>query len=166
MMGGVKFYVTDANNAQVTDLSDQPLARSDIDDMFQEFFYTVGSDKAPKTLLVSAWAKRKISSFYAGTERNPSQPSGAAGVVVDRLNTDFGVVELMMHQSLAKDEILALRKENIQIGHHGKLGRPQLRLLPPSTVGPRSQKVFYGDISEIVAGVQGMGRIHNFATDS
>lgn len=166
MFGGLKFYVTSANGAQVTDLSSAALTRADIDNELQDLFYTVGADKMAKTLLTSAWGKRKISSFFSGAERMPSQPSGAAGVVVDKLNTDFGVIEVMMHQALAKNEMFLVNKENVQIGYHGKLGRPQLRLLPPSTVGPRSQKVFYGDLSMIVAGVQAMARIHNFSTTS
>ena len=166
MMGGVKFYVTSANGAQVTSLSSNPLTRADLDTELQDLFYTVGMDKMAKTLLVGAWAKRKISSFFSGTERKASQPSGPAGVVVDKLYTDFGEIDVMLHTAVAQNEIILLKKENVQIGHHGALGRPQLRLLPPSTVGPRMQKVFYADLSMIVGGVQCMARIHTFSTSS
>ncbi len=166
MLGGLKFFVTSANGAQVTDLSSAALTRKDIDDTLQDFFYSVGQDKMSMTILCSAWAKRKISSFFSGAERMESQASGEAGVVVTKLNTDFGQVDLMMHQAVSQNELFFIKRENVKIGHHGTLGRPQLRLLPPSIVGPRSQKVFYGDISAIVAGVQAMGRLHNFSTTS
>lgn len=166
MMGGVKFFVTAANGAQVTSLSDAPLTRADIDNELQDLFYTVGQDKMAMTLLVGAWGKRKISSFFSGTERKASQPSGSAGVVVDHLYTDFGTVEVLMHTAIAKNELYFLKKDQIKIGHHGNLGRPQLRMLPPSNVGPRTQKVFYGDLSMMVAGVQSMVRIHTFSTSS
>ena len=163
MMGGFKFFITSANGAQVTDLGGAALTRQDIDDELQDLYYEVGGDKMAKTIIVSAWGKRKISSFFSAAERMGPQSGGAAGIVVDRLNTDFGPVDVMLHTALAKNELYLIRKENIQIGHHGNLGRPQLRLLPPSTVGPRSQKVFYGDISMIVAGVQSMARVHDFS---
>lgn len=166
MMGGMKFFITSANGAEVSNLSGAALTRNDIDDTLQEFFYSVGDDKMSKTIITSAWGKRKISSFFANAERMESQASGAAGVVVTKLNTDFGEIDVMMERSVAKDELFFVNRNNIQVGHHGNLGRPQLRMLPPSIVGPRSQKVFYGDISAIVAGVQGMGRIHNFSTSS
>jgi hypothetical protein len=166
MMGGIKFYVTSANGAQVTDLSGASLTRQDIDDTLQDFYYSVGRDKMSMSIVTGAWGKRKISSFWAGSERTEATASGTVGVVVTKVNTDFGTVDVMMHEALAQNELFFLKRENIKLGHHGTLGKPQLRMLPTSIVGPRSQKVFYGDISEIVAGVQGMGRIHNFATDS
>ena len=166
MMGGMKFYITAANGAQVTNLAGAPLTRADIDNELQDLFYTVGMDKMAKTIIISAWGKRKIDSFFSGAERMGPQSAGAGGVVVDRLNTSFGVIDVMVHTAVQQNEMYILRKEQIELGHHGNLGKPQLRLLPPSTVGPRSQKVFYGDISMIVAGVQSMCRIHSFSTSS
>ena len=166
MFGGVKFYVTAANGAQVTNLSSAPLTRKDIDDILQELFYAVGNDKMAKTILVGAWGKRKIDSFFSGAERMGPQSSGSGGVVVDKLNTSFGVIDVMLHTAIAKNEMYFVKREQMQLGHHGELGKPQLRLLPPSTVGPRSQKVFYADVSMICAGVQAMARLHTFSTTS
>lgn len=166
MMGGLKFYVTSANGAQVNNLAGVPLTRADIDNELQDLFYAVGADKMAKTMIVSAWGKRKISSFFSAAERMGPQASGDAGIVVDRLNTDFGVIDIMLHTAVQQNELYLIRRENLQVGHHGNLGNPQLRMLPPSTVGPRSQKVFYADISMICAGVQAMARIHAFSTTS
>ena len=166
MMGGLKFYVTTANGAQATALGGVALTRADIDNELQDLFYNVGADKMGKTIIVSAWGKRKISSFFSAAERLGPQSGGAAGVVVDRLNTDFGVIDVMLHTAVQQNELYVIRRENLQVGHHGNLGKPQLRLLPPSTVGPRSQKVFYADMSMICAGVQAMARISGFSTTS
>lgn len=166
MMGGLKFYVTTANGAQATALGGAALTRADIDNDLQDLFYNVGADKMGKTIIVSAWGKRKISSFFSAAERLGPQASGPAGVVVDKLNTDFGVIDVMLHTAVQQNELYIIRRENLQMGHHGNLGNPQLRLLPPSTVGPRSQKVFYADVSMIVAGVQSMARISGFSTTS
>lgn len=163
MMGGIKFYVTSTNGAQVTDLSSAPLTRKDIDDDLQDFLYAVGGSKIPNTLLVDAWGKRKISSFFSGAERKESQSGGAGGIVVTELYTDFGTVNLMLSTELAKGEMMWINTDMIEIGHHGSYGRPHLEMLPPSNVGPRSQKAFYADLSMMVKGVQGMGRIHTFS---
>lgn len=158
MLGGLKFYVTSANGAEITTLSSAPWTRKDIDDDLQGRYYAVGGDKMPRTLLVAAWGKRKISSFFSAAERLGPGMGQTAGVVVDRINTDFGVVDILLETALAYDEAYFIRKENIEVGHHGNLGRPQLRMLPPSTVGPRSQKVFYADLSAIMRGMQAFGR--------
>lgn len=166
MMGGLRFYITSANGAQVTSLSSAALTRADIDNELQDLFYTVGGEKLARTMLIGAWGKRKISSFFSAAERLGPQASGDAGVVVDRINTDFGVVDVMLHTAVTQNEFYLIKRENIKMGHHGTLGRPQLRQLPPSTVGPRSQKVFYADLSVMCTGVQSMARVHTFSTTS
>jgi hypothetical protein len=161
--GGLIFYVTSALGAQVVALGGAALTRKDIDDRLQALFYAVGASKMAKTLLCGAWAKRKISSFWSSSERlGPGVTD--AGVAVDRINTDFGVVEILLHTSLAVDDMYLINRDQIKVGHHGQYGRPHLEELPPSTVGPRSQKVFYSDTSIIVSGVQSMGRISGFST--
>lgn len=163
MFGGVKFYVTAANGAQVTDLSGAPLTRKDIDDILQALSYAVGGDKMAKTLVVSYWAARKISSFFAAAERLGPGMGQTAGVVVERLNTVFGVIDILVHTAVAQNEILFIRKENHKVGHHGALGRPQLRQLPPSQTGPRVQQAFYAHLSMINSGPRAEGRLHNFS---
>lgn len=166
MMGGAKDYITAANGAQVTDLSSASLTRSDIDTELEDLFYEVGGDKMAKTIVVSMFGKRKISSFFSGAERLGPGAGQTAGIVVDRLNTEAGVIDILLHTAVAQDELLLLRRENHQFGHHGKLGRPQLRQLPPSSTGPRIQQAFYADVSSIHKGPRAEGRIHNFSLTS
>lgn len=166
MMGGLRFYVTTANLSEVVSLAGAAMTRADIDNRLQAIFLLVGGDKMSRTLLVPAWPKRKISSFFSAAERMGPGMAVTGGITVDRLNTDFGVVDVILEMGLLRNEIFFIRKENISMGHHGNLGRPQLRLLPPSTVGPRTQKVFYADMSAIVSGLQAMGRLTNISTTS
>lgn len=163
LMGGLFDYVTAANGAQVTDLGGAALVRSDIDDELEDLFYAVGMDKMATTIVCSAWAKRKLSSFFSGAERLPPKYVGAAGVVVDQLSTDFGVLDILLHTAVAQDELYILRQENHRLGHHGTLGRPKLFQLPPSATGPRVQQVFYADLSGIHSGPRAEARIHNFS---
>jgi hypothetical protein len=165
MQGGVKFYVTSANGAQVVDLANASLTRRDINDILQELFYSVGPEKMAKTIICGAWPKQKISSFFSATER--TQPgTGDAGVVVEALNTDFGRIDIIVHTAVAKNEMIFIRREQHSVGHHGTLGRPQLRELPTSLTGPRIQKVFYCDLSSIHMGPQAEGRIVGINTSA
>jgi len=164
MAGGLKFYITSANGAQVTDLGGAAMTRKDIDDILQALFYSVGMEKISRTLLVSAWAKRKITSFFSSAERL-APGATEAGVVIDRFNTDFGPVDVLVHTALAKNEAVFLRKENHRVGHHGQLGRPHLlQTAAPSATGPRNQRAFYADWSQIHSGPQAEGRLINFST--
>lgn len=162
MMGGVKFYVTSANGSKVVDLGGKPLTRKDIEDLLEDRYYEVGGDKMARTMVVSAWAKRKIDSFFAAAER--LQPgANEAGVVLTRLNTAFGTLDILVHTAVAKDEVLFLNIENHRMGVFRQFGRPQIVELPPSSTGPRVQRVFYADVSMINAAPRAEGRIHNFS---
>jgi len=166
LMGGLKFYITDANGAQVTDMSDAAFTRKDIDDVLQELAYTVGLEKMSTTILASAWAHRKITSFFSAGERL-STGATKGGVVINQFNTSFGTVDVMMHTALDKDEIIFINSDMVKMGNYEGLGRPHLLQLPnPSATGPRIQRAFYADLSCLVKGVQGMGRLHNFSTSS
>ena len=163
-MGGMFYYITSANGAQVTDLSGAALVRSDIDDELQALFFSVGADKSAKTIITSPWGKRKLSSFFSGAERLGPGTGQTAGISVDRLNTDFGVLDILMHTAVRQDEMYIFRRENHKMGHFGTLGRPQLRQLPPSSTGPREQQAFYSDLSSIHSGPRSEARILNFST--
>jgi len=161
--GGVKYYVTAANGAVVTDLGGVALTRKDLDDALQTRLYAVGPEKMARTVLCSAWAKRKVSSWFSSAERlAPGATTG--GVAIDRINTDFGVIEFLLHTSLDQNEILLLNRENIKMGCHGQLGRPHL-IIPTSvsTTGPYIDRYYYAHVTAKVKGVEGMGRIHNFS---
>lgn len=166
MAGGLKFYVTSANGAQVSDLGGAALTRKDIDDKLQALFYSVGMEKIARTILTSGWGKRKITSFFASAERLVSGQN-EAGVAIDRFNSDFGPIDVMVHTALAKNEMIFLRKENHRIGHFGDLGRPHLvQPAAPSATGPRTQRQFYADWSMIHSGPQAEARITGFSTTS
>lgn len=165
MFGGLVYYITAANGAQVTDLNDAALTRKDIDDKFQDLFYAVGAEKMAMTILVSAWAKRKVTSFFSAAERLGPGAS-YAGVAIDRFRTDFGDVDVLLHTALAKDDLYFIRREQNTIGNYGARGKPHLEeavAVVSSNTGPFTRRVFYADMSMLCKGVQGEGRLHNFS---
>jgi hypothetical protein len=145
MTGGLEFYITDANGAEVTDLNGAP-------------------DKMSRTIVGSVFAQRRVDSFWANAERLPAGFTGTPGVHIEHFRTPFGVVEVLMHTAVAKNTLYMLNKQNIAMGCYAGLGRPHLLAFPqPSTQGPRIQRAFYADIANKIKGVQGMGKIQEFA---
>ena len=166
LMGGLIFYITAANGAQVTDLNAAALTRSDIDDELQDLFYKVGPEKMAMDVLIPAWGQRKISNFFSSAER---LQAGAemGGVSITRLNTDFGELNILLHTAVAKNELYIINRDMVKMGHFAGLGRPHLlQRAAPSATGPRVQRAFYADVSAMVKGVEGMARIHNFSVTS
>lgn len=164
MTGGLDFYITDANGAEVTDLNSAPLTRQDIEDNLQNQWYSVGPDKMSRTIVGSVFAQRRIDSFWAAAERLPAGFTSIPGVHIQAFRTPFGVVEILMHTAVGKDRLYFLNRNNIKMGNYAGLGRPHLLAFPqPSTQGPRIQRAFYADIGIECKGVQGMGKIQEFA---
>lgn len=167
LSGGLAFYITAANGADVNDLGSMTVAitRKDIDDMLQDVWYSVGPEKMGRTLVVSAWAQRKFDGFFTAGERLPAGFNGTVGNTHMSYRTPFGIIDLMMHTAVAKTELYLLNRNNIKMGHYAGLGRPHLiQLAAPSDTGPRIQRAFYSDLSVMVKGVQSMGRIYDFSS--
>lgn len=164
MFGGISFYVTAANGADVNDLNSAPITRPDIDGMLQDIWYSVGPENMARTLCFGAWTAQKIDGFFSQSERMPAGYSGVGGVHITSIRTAFGVVDLMMLTAVAKTDLWALKRENIKMGHFAGLGRPHLlALASPSATGPRIQRAYYADMSAMVKGVQSMGRIQEIS---
>ena len=164
-MGGLPYYITSANGAVESDLGSLTvqITRKDIDDALQSAWYSVGPEKMARTLVVSAWAQRRVDGFFAQAERM-APGTTSAGSSIQSFMTAFGRVDVLMHTAVAKSEAWLLNKENVKMGHYAGLGRPHLlQLASPSATGPRIQRAFYADLSAMVKGVQGMAHIYDFA---
>lgn len=165
-MGGLRYYITAANGAVVSDIASAALARKDIDDDLQELWYAVGPEKMARALVISAWGQRKITSFFSSAERLPPKTT-SAGVVIGSYNSDFGPIDVLMHTSVRKDEAYLVNRDMIKMGHYAGLGRPHLlQLAAPSAVAPKVERAFYADVSAMIKGVHGMGHIHTFSVSA
>lgn len=164
MTGGTTFYITDANGASVEDLGGAALTKTDIYERLQDLWYTVGPDKMARTLVGSAIMQERIDSFWANSERLTAGYTGIPGVHIQAFRTPYGVIDVLMHTSVLKNQLWLLNKGQIRMGNYAGLGRPHLLAMPqPSATGPRFQRAFYGHIGNEVKGVQSMGLIDDFA---
>ena len=170
-MGGFRFFIKDGGSSEsgsaiTSDLNSAALTRKDIDDDLQEGFYAVGPEKMANTLIVPAWAKRKITDFWSSAERL-GPLAGTAGIAIDRFRTDFGDINVLMHTAVPKNQMYFINRDSIKMGHFAGLGRPHLlQLAAPSATGPRVERAFYADVSCMVKGLEGMGILHSFSTSS
>jgi hypothetical protein len=164
MFGGLNYYLGAANATTIVNLAGVAMVRKDLDDILQNLFYSVGPEKMARTCLVSAWAKRKISSWFSSAERMNSGAGQRAGVTVDAINTDFGPIDFMLHTSVAKNTMYFLNPANIKVGSFGQMGRPHL--IDPAGVsrsGPYVERFYYADVSAEFKGLAGMGKLYNFS---
>lgn len=86
-MGGFEQYVT----TNVTDLAGRAVTRKDVEDMFVTSYLAGGK---PDTLIMNAWLRRKMSSFYEGSIRT-ERSEKRGGSTITTIQTDFGDVEVM-----------------------------------------------------------------------
>lgn len=150
-MGGVDFFVTSANGAYVTDLGGAALTLADITTMLRNRFYEVGAENVGKTLLVDYWGYQKIQSFFEGTVRMRSEEN-AAGLIIDRLRTPIGDVEILFDPVVPKGKMYLLRPDRIKI-----VRLPDPPGYPPSRLHiGQSGNTALGDFTELyVYGVYG-----------
>lgn len=139
LMGGFPTFITQ----NVTDLAGAALTEQSINDALQSAFYKVGDDLLGRTIICGAWAKRKISSFYAPTARM-DRASRKGGVVVNTVDTEFGEVDVLMNIWCPKDQIFIINTDLLKVGHY-KGGAFYDELLPAS--GGYVKGHLYGDYS-------------------
>lgn len=164
-MGGLRWFLNTTNSADanVTDLNSAALTEKDINDLLQDMYYKVGQSNMGMTVLCGAWVRRKITSWYADTVRL-TQGANKAGISVSKLQTDFGVLDIMHHVSMPKDELYIINPEFIKIGHHGQRGR--FHVVDVATDGPFIDKALYGDYTMMFKNAAAHGRIQEISTST
>ena len=159
--GGLFYYITSANGADVTDKASAALTLADITGMLQRQADKVGIENVPNTLVMDQWGKQKISSFFAGSKRL-TQGERIGGTVIDTLETEWGPVKLVMHANMPYGNILGFRTNDVEIGHWGATG-----LLHTGEVmqndGPFTGRYVYMAPTFRIRNIRTMARIHSYS---
>ncbi len=66
----------------------------------------------PQLIMCGAFNKRLISSWFAGGVRT-ERSEATGGVVINKLDTDFGTLEIMMNRRMPVDEVYIIQKEKV-----------------------------------------------------
>jgi hypothetical protein len=158
-MGGLRQYInpTDSN---VTDLAGAAITEKNINDLLQTIFEKVGAENMAKTIICNAWVKRKISGFYEPHVRlNQGETTG--GVAIDKLETDFGTINVALVQRCPPERAYFINPDFIEVGHYKNLQFAEYDL---AVSGGYKRRHLYGVYSMVVKNEEAQGLIDNIST--
>lgn len=163
MMGGLLEYVDSGYDANVieTDKAGAALTLKDINDQLQAQAKIVGEENVARTILCDYWGNRKINSFFEPSVRlEPTE--NAVGLLVQRIRTVVGEVEVLSDTHMPDGVMLFLAPEQISMGHMAGLGRLHVGENPART-GDWFERYVYGDYSSKIKNPVTMGKCMNYS---
>jgi hypothetical protein len=166
MMGGLLERVDSTWDANVveTDKSGDPLTLKDINDSLQATAEIVGEENVARTLLTGYWGHRKLNSFFEPSVRL-ERTTNDVGLIVQRIETVIGTVEIVSDTHMPEGVILFLAPEQVSMGPMAGYGRMFIGDNPART-GDFFERFVYADYSAMIKNPMTMAKIVNFATDS
>jgi hypothetical protein len=150
-MGGFEYYVT----TNVTNASSASLTRTMLENAMQTCYLAGGT---PSTLVMNAWQRRKVSSFYEGairTERSESRGGSSITTVV----TDFGELEVMFDRWCPTDRVYM-----IEPGKMGWVTYRPFSIEDRASVGDYQLKDVIGEYSFVLQNETAHAYIHTLST--
>lgn len=158
LMGGLEYYITD----NVTNCSGAAITQKNILDTVQDMWTDVGPSKFGKTIVCGAWAKRKITDMFQPYVR-ATMHDKVGGLRIDKIMTDFGELDVLLHPWCPTDKLYILNLEYIKL-HPYKGGAWQEVDMPVD--GAYKKKRFYGCYTMSVRGDKAHGKVYGFSTSS
>jgi hypothetical protein len=150
-MGGFEQYVT----TNKTNLSGRALTRKDVEDLFVKCFLAGGK---PDTIVMNAWLRRKISSFYEGlitTTRSESR----GGSTITSIQTDFGEVEVMFDYLCPTDRLYMIEASKV-----GWITYRPWQLIDRPSMGDYEVKELLGEFSFVLTNENAHGFLYGCST--
>jgi hypothetical protein len=102
-MGGVKEFVT----SNVTDLNGERLTLANLNTAMQEAWQSGGK---PNIVIMNAFNKQLINSWFASSVRT-ERSERTGGVLINSVETEFGVVDLMLNRWCPANEVYIMQKD-------------------------------------------------------
>ncbi len=152
-MGGFEYYVT----TNVTNLAGAAVTRKHVEDMFVSSFLAGGK---PDTLVMNAWLRRKMSSFYEGSIRT-ERSEKRGGSTITTIQTDFGDVEIMFDWLCPTDRLYMVDSS--------KLGWVTLRdwqIVDRPSTGDYMVKEILGEFGFVLTSEAAHGYLYNCSTSA
>lgn len=170
MTGGLLEFVDSSfggpNSASIveTDKSGNPLTLKDINDSLQSVAETVGEENVARTLLTGYWGQRKINSFFEPSVRL-ERDTNEVGLLIQRLDTVIGEVEIVADAHMPEGVILFLAPEQVSVGPMAGYGRMFVDD-NPTRAGDYFERFVYADYANMIKNPVTMSKILNFSTSS
>lgn len=151
MMGGFEQYVT----TNVTDLSGKAITRKDVEDLFVRCYLAGGK---PDTIIMNAWLRRKMSSFYEGTiQTTRSEKRG--GSTITTIQTDFGDVEVLFDYLCPADRLYMVESNQM-----GWITYRDWQVIDRPSMGDYMVKEILGEFGFVLTTEKRHGYIKNAST--
>lgn len=149
--GGFNQYIT----TNVTNVAAAALSRKHIEDAVMDAWNGGGK---PQTIICHGWAKRKITSFYEGAIRTERSES-LGGAVIDRIQTEFGEIDLVLDRRCPPDSLWVLDKDRV-----GWVTVRPWDIQDLAIDGDYQKKQVLGEFSFVVLNEKAHAKIHSFST--
>lgn len=157
MMGGLDMFITNVNNQGAAALTQKA-----IEDAIQECFELVGAAFQPNLIICNAWAKRKITSFYAGMVRT-ERSERTGGTTINRIETEFGMLDVSMNRWCPNNKLYIVRREFLGVG---PLGSRSFKYEELAKTGDRRQGHILGEYTLVVKNPDAHVQLTNFSVSS
>ncbi len=109
MLGGLR----EATTTNVTSLaSNVALSMYDIVESMQAVSNDVGPSNVAREIMLHPTSKRIVNSFFEG-DRRGSFKDAKFNSTIDEVDTDFGPVKFLLNHNMNKNELIAIRREDM-----------------------------------------------------
>lgn len=110
-MGGVETFIDSGN---VFSLSGAALQRADVNKALR--LCAIGTGEIPTHIIVGGFLKQKISSIYEAVPTRYDAPNASGGIVVDRIMTDFGPIDVLFDPFCKTDQVYGFNVNYMGVG--------------------------------------------------
>lgn len=139
------------------------LTKSMVDDLLQTVFDNGGiSESATATLLVGSAQRRKVTAAYVASSYVTKELSGnVGGVTVDRIQTDFGVLNVMLDRFMPPDTLAVVSLEQCQPVYLEIPGKGHFFSEPLARTGAKDRMQLYGEVGLAYGNEKAHGKLTN-----
>jgi hypothetical protein len=125
-----------------------PLTKSMVDDLLQLAYDNGGiTESATATLLCGSSQRRKVTAAYTAAGYVTKELQGnVGGVTVDRLNTDFGTLNVMLDRHMPPNVLAVVSMEQCRPVYLEVPGKGHLFAEPLAKTGAKDRVQLYGEV--------------------
>ena len=141
----------------------QPLTKSMVDDLLQTVYDNGGiTESATATLLVGSAQRRKVTAAYVASSYVTKELSGnVGGVTVDRIQTDFGVLNVMLDRFMPPDTLAVVSLEQCRPVFLEIPNKGHFFAEPLAKTGAQDKVHLYGEVGLQYGNERAHGKLTN-----
>lgn len=154
--------ILQAITTNVIDVAGAALTADDVLDLMQEVWENGGIQEAEtRTLLVGGAVKRQLSKLFITDKNYREMSRNIAGVNVQSIETDFGVVNLMLDRYVPNDTLIVASLEECSPRFLEIPGKGHFFAEPLAKTGAADKVQLYGEIGLAYGNEKKHGKIEN-----